>query len=115
MQRNVLKSALMDQGYCKEANKSYKILKKLFIILEVGRKFWPCRKLLITGTTTLMARSDMNSKFGAVITWSNIVFCLLHETTKKNHRLIKKVCDGMDLWTSSGSTFCEVRWAISGY
>lgn len=37
MQRNALKSGLMAQGYCKEANKSYKILTSLFIILEVGR------------------------------------------------------------------------------
>lgn len=38
MQRNVLKSALMDQGYCKEANKSYKILKKIIYYFRGGQK-----------------------------------------------------------------------------
>lgn len=98
MQRNVLQSALMAQGYCKEANKSYKIFKSLFIISEVGRIILALQEADGHRDNHVNGILRYELKCGAVIIRSNAVFCLLHETKRHNHRIIKKKY--MLEWTS---------------
>lgn len=74
MQRNVLISALMAQGYCKEANKSYKILKSSLIISEAGRRILALQEANVHRDNHVNGMLRYELKGGAVIIRSNAVF-----------------------------------------